>query len=88
MAKMVREKASALGVRFPAGTQDRLAAFEYYRKNHQKLHARYAGRYVAIGGKGVVDDSSDRKELLEKVKRVMSSVYIKYIPEKGTVTLY
>jgi len=42
MAKTVRERPyaqslSALGVKFPEGTDERLKAFEYYKTNHARI---------------------------------------------------
>jgi hypothetical protein len=93
MAKTVREKSyagpvSALGAKFPKGTDERLKAFDYYKNNHTKISRDYAGKYVAIGSQGVVESEKDRRELLARVNRKMSSLYIKYIPEKGIATLY
>jgi len=93
MAKTVRERPyaqslSALGVKFPEGTDERLKAFEYYKTNHARITKKYAGKYVAIGPQGVVKSEKERRALLAKVKGDMHSLYIKYVPAKGTVTLY
>jgi len=66
MAKTVRERPyaqslSALGVKFPEGTDERLKAFEYYKTNHARITKKYAGKYVAIGPQGVVKSEKERR---------------------------